>query len=137
MPMFWVVEPSRRLVKVVVTDPCPYEDWARSVLQIVTDPLFAPGFSALVDRRHARAPDPSFAHSQAAFFREHAALLGNGHYAIVVHPDDQEAFGMARMTEMITEHENPMLRIRTFRDMDAAEQWLSSPTEPKDWDPFR
>jgi hypothetical protein len=103
----------------------------------VADPLFAPGYSVLVDRREARAPSPSFVRSQAAFLRQHADRLGNGHYAIVVHPEDAEAFGMARMLEMIAENENPALRLRTFRDIDSAEQWLSAPTEPLEWDPFR
>jgi hypothetical protein len=137
MPMFWAINASLRRVSVTVTDPCSFDEWARAAVQILADSLFAPGFSMLIDCRGARAPTPSFVRSQAAFLRQQADLLGNGHYAILVHPENLEAFGMARMLEMIAENENPSLRVRTFRDIAAAEKWLSAPTEPMSWDPFR
>jgi hypothetical protein len=77
----------------------------------------------LVDVRHSQPPETAFVQNAATFWRQHLSQMDGARIAVLVATDAQ--FGMARMSEIYTEQ--MPFRLRAFRDLAQAEEWLTMP----------
>lgn len=97
--------------------------------EMMADPAFHPGIDILLDNR-ARSTGADSAHvkKMSRHTNNSSAELQGCRCAIVVENDVE--YGMARMYDLISDS-NP-LRVRVFRVMKEAEDWLASDAEESD-----
>jgi hypothetical protein len=124
MPVSWTVEPGGRFVVLLPTDPSTIEEWRSAMIGVLDAPISRPRLRMLVDRRQSEPVTVGFVSQMTAFFATHQAALSGSRRAILV--SDDAAFGMARMTELKSELENPDSTVRVFRDYSEAALWLTS-----------
>jgi len=105
-----------------ITDPYTIEEWRTAAMALLESEFCREHRRLLVDRRHASAPTTAFVETITYFFGAHRSELSGKHAAVVV--ADDAAFGMSRMTELLSQLKSPEMIIRTFRDYDTAVQWL-------------
>ena len=105
-------------------DPSTIEEWRAAMTAILEAPIARAHLTILIDRRKSAAVTVGFVNLMTSFFATHQRALSGGRRAIVV--ADDAGYGMARMTELKSEFENPDSTVRVFRDYDAAVRWLTS-----------
>jgi hypothetical protein len=108
-------------VVLTVEDPYTFEQWLAVATPLLTS---GPGLRLLVDRTRATAPSREFVDGMVAFCERHAYRIERWRMAIVTSSD--VAYGVARMLELSAEARNVNIRIHAFRDMVAAESWLTT-----------
>src|SRR3954471_21903422 len=105
-----------------ITDPYTIEEWRTAARALLESEFCREHRRLLVDRRHAAAPTTAFVETMTHFFGAQRSELSGKHAAVLV--ADDAAFGMSRMTELLSQLKSPEMIIRTFRDYDTAVQWL-------------
>jgi hypothetical protein len=120
MPVQWREMPAGQYIVIEFSDPFTTPESERAMREIFTRRDGRGALRLFVDVRDSAPPDAPFVHTAAAFFRRHVAELEGARIAVIVATDAQ--FGMARMSEIVTEQ--LPLRIRAFREAAAAEEWL-------------
>jgi hypothetical protein len=127
MPVATRVPPNSRFAIVSITDPYTVEEWRAAAIALIASDFCREHGRVLVDRRRAAAPTTAFVETMTHFLAAHRCALSGKRAAVVV--ADEAAFGMSRMTELMAQPETPEVFIRTFRDYDAAVDWLSGDTD--------
>ena len=122
MPVKWQESP-RGWIIVEYTDPYSFEEAERAIADLFTHHP-GPGLRILVDRRRCAAPQREFIERLVAFGDRHRAKFVGARVALVVTSD--VSYGMGRMLENLGEAKDFPTAIRTFRNWDAAEQWLDA-----------
>ena len=120
MPVQWRETPARHYIVIEFSDPFTTPESERVLREIFARRDNPGALKLFVDVRQGAPPDAPFVHNAASFFRRHAAELEGAKIAVLVATDAQ--FGMARMSEIVTEQ--LPLRVRAFREAAAAEEWL-------------
>jgi hypothetical protein len=117
------VDARLRMVRVQYIDGAPtFDEWARTMLGILRDPAYEPGFGFLVDRRAAPAPNAAFVQATVEFRRAHLEEMGSARWAVVV--NDPANYGMARMGQALGDPEWSKIEQAVFTDVADAEAWL-------------
>jgi hypothetical protein len=122
MPVFWRVGLRGDFVVVVFSDPYTIKESERAMREIYARADLHRPLRILVDARASAPPDSTFVRTATVFWREHMNDMIGARLAVVVATPAQ--FGMARMTEIITE--DMPFDVTVWRDWDDAEQWLRS-----------
>ena len=100
MPVSWELDVTRKRLVLTVTDPHTFEEWHAAVTEIFKSE-FGPGYTALVDRRHATPPSTLDVERMARFYEAHKARLAGVRVATLV--GTPVAYGMARMMAVYAE----------------------------------
>ena len=118
------IDVRAQLVLVEYRADAGVEEWVSAMEGILADPAYRPGFSFLVDRRHASAPSTADLRRMIAFIGDRAERFADSRWAIVTYsPAD---FGMARMTGALAA-DHPTT-IRVFSDRDDGLRWILEPS---------
>ena len=120
MPVTYHLDQRERLVYLTVAGDASYNEWEASMLAILADPSYRPGFGFLIDRRDATAPASDYIRRVIAFNRAHRGELSRGRRAVVV--GSVADFGMGRMAEILGE--DLPFPMRVFTNFDEALRWL-------------
>ena len=124
MPVSWTIEPEGRFVVLVPTDPSTIDEWRTAMLAVLDAPISRPRLRMLIDRRKSATVSTEFVTEMIRFFAEQQKSLSGSRRAIVVR--DDAAFGMARMTQLMSRLDNADSTVRVFRDYDEAILWLTA-----------
>ena len=127
MPVNWAIDSPQRRVVLTISDPYTLDQWRAAVRAVVEDRDFTPGFGFLVDRRTCAAPSGEFVQRQIDFLATVEDLRVPHRVALVVHPDDAAAYGMARMLEIRASLGDMSIEHRIFKSIEAANGWLDAP----------
>lgn len=100
------------------------DEWRAVATALLASDFCREHGKVLIDRRRATAPTTAFAETMTYFLAAHRSALSGKRAAVVV--ADEAGFGMSRMTELLAQCKAPEVLIRTFRDYDAAVEWLSN-----------
>jgi hypothetical protein len=109
---------QHRSVRVVYQTQPSFEQWKTTMMAMLGDPRFQPGFGILLDRSRLLKPATSDYMSRLVDFIEQRAPEIDARWAIVT--SDLASFGMGRKAEISASRAN----IRTFKDRASAELWL-------------
>ena len=127
MPISYRIDTQDERIIVNLTGSVSLEEIFDTIKNALRDPAFKPGFNVLSDHRGVdRVITPGELESTVSLLIEFAGLLRETKWAIVtVKP---ASYGMMRMLEVHAER-IPM-KVKVFKEMDAAEHWLSSSDTP-------
>jgi hypothetical protein len=121
MPTTHRIDATSGIVYLVAIGTTTQEDWIETRSQIVADPQYCPGMSALIDgRRHESLLSIEFITNIAHGPRVRAGPADTPRWAIVV--SREVAYGLGRMFSTLAESTNT--EVRVFREFDEAERWL-------------
>ncbi|MEO8449253.1 MAG: hypothetical protein ABI647_05650 [Gemmatimonadota bacterium] len=119
MPLGYTINRNNGYVLVVYRGNPTIAQWTAVMRRALSDPAYQTGFGFLLDRRLAKGPPTTpFVRATLAFSEANRARLGASRWAVVV--TDAASFGMARMGQILAEHQ----QIGAFTDMASAEAWL-------------
>jgi hypothetical protein len=123
MPYVFAIDPSARLVRVQATGPSDVGQTIEAISNLAQTPGYEPDFGILVDARTHQyvASFPDLLQLRDAFVQLRERYQG----PIAVVLGDTLRYGATRglsgMIDLIG------IRLRAFRDMDAASAWLADP----------
>jgi hypothetical protein len=122
MPVTYRIDTEKQIIRITVKgQPLPGEH-AAVTQQWLNDPDYVPGMSILLDNRGREEPsDRARVEKLASETRSSPFAVPGIRVAIVVASDAE--YGMSRMYGSLAEESG--LEIRTFRDIDEAEAWLT------------
>ena len=121
MPVTFEIDPERRMVRTVASGLVTYDDLARHLAEEERDNAL--GFAEVFDGRGATT-DLTPNQARALVVRTDALLRKGRFGALAIVTDDNFAFGMARMYQILAE---PLpVQIGVFRTLDEATAWLSA-----------
>ena len=120
MPVTWDLDLGRKRLVLTVTDPHTFEEWHQAVTEIFASE-FGPGYTALVDRRHALPPSARAVERMARVYEVHKARLAGVRVATLV--GTPVAYGMARMMAVYAEMWSGY-ELEIFQGYAEAEAWL-------------
>ena len=126
MPVTTHAEPGNRFQVLLVIDPYVMDEWRTVMLEVLATPEFRRMPALLIDYRTSHPPTYQFIEAMTDFFGQHAPELDGANAAIVT--CDEASFGMARMTEIKAERQNPTLTIHAFRSYAEGTAWLTERT---------
>lgn len=131
MAYTYVIDSEAGLVRITVTGRDTAADNARRIREIANDLAWSPGMDVLLDFTGAAEIDIAPAEMDAIAKMKVGidALIGDGRLAIVA--DRDLIYGMSRMYEALAEGKISM-KIRVFRDLREAEEWLGTGPGPAD-----
>lgn len=125
MEFTYRIDKASRIVYLEGDDP-PLEVWRQTMLAIFADSDFETGFNFLSDRRSAsEARSSDYLRAALSFLKYHEKELGKCKWATVV--ATMAAFGMGRMTQILSEKLN--VQIEVFKNIDEALDWLKDSAE--------
>ncbi len=104
MAIYWREDVKQRWAVVVYADPVTATEWEGAMEEILKHPIARPPFRLLSDRDQ--------------FVGARFAVVGT----------DSAAFGMARMSEILSSDRGAPFEVRAFRKYEEAEAWLESPS---------
>jgi hypothetical protein len=117
-PLYVEFDVEHRRVRVVYQTQPSFEQWKTTIVEVVDDPRFQPGFGILLDRSRILKPATPEYMRRLVEFIDQLALKTDARWAIVA--SDLASFGMGRNAEMSASKAN----VRTFTDRNSAEYWL-------------
>jgi hypothetical protein len=125
MTITYSIDTTAGLVRLRYHENPTFSEWEATMLAVLDDPDFRPGFGILADRRGVPAPSSDYVRSTLDFSRAHPAL-SYSRFAIVV--DGLAAFGMGRMGQILGDDlPGP---ISVFNGPVEAEEWLRQGQHP-------
>jgi hypothetical protein len=119
MPLAYIIDARRRLVRLRYTDDPTFDEWATVMREVLEHPDYTSGFSFLVDRRGAVAPTRDYIRRAVDFTKGHRVELDGTKWALVV--DGAEAYARASMAQIL---QAGAFDVRVFTDAKEAEDWL-------------
>ena len=123
MPITYKINAQKKRVTVELTGTNTLEEIFTTIKNALQDPDFRPGFNVLSDHRQVdRVITSSELESTVNLLIEYAGQLSKTKWAIVTLKP--ASYGMMRMLEVHAERV-PM-KVKVFKEMDAAEHWLAS-----------
>lgn len=122
MALTYEIHPLQGLVTITRTHHPTFDEWRAFMERLLIDPKFRSG-SAIVDDRRcvSAAPSRNEVEIIAAWIRTNAPRFGDIRWAVVVDPAAQAAFGMARVSESLTDRSG--VTVRPFTSLDVARAW--------------
>ena len=127
MPITWHEDAKHRWAVLVYSDPYTTSEWNLAIQGILEHPIAA-SRRLLVDRRDSTAPTSDFVRHLISFGERHGSQAVGARIALVA--SHSAGYGMARMTEILSEVKNLPITVRSFREYKDAEAWLAEPIEP-------
>lgn len=125
MPVVLTVDPAGRFAVLTITDLYTIDQWRSAMAALLEHLVYHERGAVLVDRRHCVAPDGVFLSEMRQFFTRRKRDTSGMMAAVVV--SDDAGFEMGRESERA----NTDGTIRTFRNYDEAERWLTRPSAPR------
>lgn len=120
-----VVDPSRKRVLVTYHASPGFEEWVSFINEVFDHPDYREDFDVLLDRRAVPTTAETPCITQAVDFIDNRLRRGaTGRWVLVV--SDLGNFGLGRMAEQLSDYYGA---IRTFKNYEAAVQWLDQPGE--------
>ena len=120
MPVTYEIDPSRDLVRTLATGVVTYPDLEQHLAKEERDD--AVGLAEVMDARGATT-DLTTDQVRDLVARTHALVRKGRFGALAIVTDNDVAFGMARMYQLLCETTLPV-RIEVFRDLEPALAWL-------------
>jgi hypothetical protein len=125
-PLDYEVDIPRRCVRVIYKRQPTIDEWIAAMNTIFGDPRRKNNFGMILDRLEVPHPaNTPYIERMVDFIDSKNGGNERVPWAIVV--TDLASFGMGRMAEQLTTTE----AIRTFRDLNEAQQWLDEVEEPR------
>jgi hypothetical protein len=126
MPITWRVGGDGHRIEIVFTDPYSIPESERVMKEIFARPELPRPLRFLVDVRNSQPPDMDFIVNATTFWQVHITHMWKAKVAVVAATDAQ--IGMAEMSERSAEWSESPFTVHVFREVHAAEQWLTEPT---------
>ena len=125
MPVTFVIDPARHMVRTAASGLVTYDDLARHLAEEERDNAL--GLAEVIDGRGATT-DLTPNQVRALVVRTDALVRKGRFGALAIVTDSNFAFGMARMYQILAE---PLpVQIGIFRTLDEATAWLNTVAEP-------
>ena len=129
MPVTYEIDSSRHLVRTLASDLVTYRELERHLAEEEHDDD-AVGLAEVIDARGATT-DLTTEQVRRLVARTDA-LVRKGHFgALAIVTDNDVAFGMARMYQLLCEMSLPV-RIEVFRELEPALAWLRTVSSTSD-----
>jgi hypothetical protein len=125
MSITYSVDATAGIVRLRYHSKPTIAEWEATMLAVLDDPEFRPGFGILADRRGVPAPSSDYVRSTLEFGRSHP-VLSFSRFALVV--DTPAAFGMGRMGQILGDDLPGAIAV--FKSYDDAEAWLREGNSP-------
>jgi hypothetical protein len=120
MPVTYEIDPSRHLVRTLASGLVTYRELERHVVEEEQDDAI--GLAEVIDARGATT-DLTGDQVRGLVARTDALVRKGRFGALAIVTDNDVAFGMARMYQLLCEISLPV-RIEVFRDLEPALAWL-------------
>ncbi len=119
-PLSFAIDASKPVAIVTYHQQPTFAQWSDTMERLLHDANANPRLGVILDRRYVFLPaEAIYIRHMVRFLDERRAAGKLGRCAIVV--TDIGSYGMGRMAEEITDLANS---IRTFRNLQEAEEWL-------------
>lgn len=112
---------NERIVFLTTTGDSSFAEWSATMLKVLADPLYCPGFNFLSDRRQQTSvPTTEFAKGASVFLQLHSAEMGHCKWAAV--SNNSAIYGMQRMFSIYSEMQG--IQAQAFNDYEEALEWV-------------
>jgi hypothetical protein len=121
MAVTYHINTDERVVYLTITGDTSFTEWRETMLEVLADPSYRPGFNFLSDRRQeADIPSTESAKGAAQFLKQHLAQMGRYRWAAV--SSNSATYGMLRMFSIYSEMKG--VQAEAFTDYEEARSWL-------------
>lgn len=121
MALTYSIDPDSRLVTLTGDQIPDFGEWQATMLIVLADPAFRPGFDFLTDRRRGEeAPTVEYLRRAVSFLDLNRGRLERCRWAVVVR--GPAAYGMGRMAEAFSV--DTSVEMRVFTEISDAQEWL-------------
>ncbi len=122
MPISYRIDEEKGLVLTTATGALTDSDILQLKASLLADPRWKPGMRELSDVRAIDRLEVTTDGVTQMMLQDTGAAAALASYRLAIVVSHQVVYGMARMYQMLTEHNVP--NVRVFRDIEEAKRWL-------------